>query len=174
MDAMADASTSVDGLFIYNPGSLASIVSSSAAMAPFHHFSTPTSINTVSSHRIRLSGGVRIKGKLFCCRRRRRGRQTAAPDEEDEAATSPMKKKKAAAASSSLSRPAPWSPLMTKVRSATTSTRNDQLRIPDGTQPQGPPQRRPSSPVAHPSSPMSHRKSMLRERRRQGVTTSLP
>jgi hypothetical protein len=51
MDAMAGASTSVDGLFVPNPGSLASFVSSSAAMAPFHHFSTPTSIIPVSTTR---------------------------------------------------------------------------------------------------------------------------
>jgi hypothetical protein len=44
MDAMADASTSAGELFIYNPGSLASLMSSSATMVPFHHFSTPTSI----------------------------------------------------------------------------------------------------------------------------------
>jgi hypothetical protein len=44
MDAMADTSTSAGELFIYNPGSLASLMSSSATMVSFHHFSTPTSI----------------------------------------------------------------------------------------------------------------------------------
>ncbi|KAK3157235.1 hypothetical protein QOZ80_2AG0118080 [Eleusine coracana subsp. coracana] len=43
MAAMAGASTSADGLFIPNPGALASFMSSSAAL-PFHHFSTSTAI----------------------------------------------------------------------------------------------------------------------------------
>ncbi|TVU31549.1 hypothetical protein EJB05_23238 [Eragrostis curvula] len=43
MAAMAGASSSGDGLFIPNPGALASFMSSSAAM-PFHHFSASTAI----------------------------------------------------------------------------------------------------------------------------------
>jgi hypothetical protein len=176
MDAMAGTSTSVDGLFIHSPGSLASFMSSftNGATPPLLH---PDLLNTVSSHRNRLSGGVRSKGKLFLLQEKVKGvGELRHPTRrmKPSQATSPTKKKAAAAASSSPSRPAPWAPLMMKARSMATSTRNDRLRIPKGVQPQGPPRQCLSFPVVHPSSPMSHRRVMLCERRHQGVMKSLP
>jgi hypothetical protein len=116
------------------------------AIPPLLH---PDLHNTVSSHRIRLSRGTRIKGKLFLLQEKAKGvGELCHPTRRTKPsqATSPMKKK-AAAASSSPSRPAPWLPLMTRASSATTSTKNDRLRIPDGAQPQGPPQWCLSSPM---------------------------